>query len=663
MRVVIKGFGPFQRDYVLKLKPGINVIRGANAAGKTTIIKALKLALYKLNPQEMLEVSTLINDNAKTCYIEVDTLERKAILEASKDKISKNEFIIDSIEAKEFCFLTADSELLAEVIGQRRINKLLKSYSQKIELVHLLKVMNLIEESLSKTRDRVKREIMELEIIKNRLREIEKEISNLEKEKKELEEKKRKAEKEYEEKLSEIAKKIGEDYENLAEKIKELRKEIDAKEENLNRKEIELEKLRKEIRELSKKIGQITIDIKAKESIKMGREENLRILYEKLNSLDQEISKAKEKYDQLSSEQNELLRKLSIIESADSLYLAHLLAHQTCPIYDPVLVKKCPYVKELQEEFKEIQEFMKKKQELISKQLKEISNVIQEIETKIREREKVRVEIEEEEEEIRKIEEEIKNLKKESAEMERELEAKKEDEEKLNSEIKRLFNELKALKTKYIELEKKFSEVSPEIERIRKNLNKHKKKLEQILTQIQGKEKEKNNILSQMIKEKQTIQRSILELIILDALKKYLKNLEKTEEEKLVKWFNNFVNKLIQDLRYRYIESIELEYDRLSNEIIMRVKRPNVAEPADFRTLSEAERVTIAIALIYTLLRNKLQNNWIVFAIDAYTELLDDERLQALLRALGEDARSLSKYLVITKLDPNFAEPTVSYEL
>ncbi|RLE37912.1 hypothetical protein DRJ17_05470 [Candidatus Woesearchaeota archaeon] len=662
LRLSVRGVGPFTDRKEYLFSPGVTILEGNNGSGKTSLLKALYVAIsWSEDEGKKSVLSSLVNDELKE--IEIELFEDKNIINRIRAIKQEDRLILQEAYEQKFpqkiekyAFVFLENTLLTSAVINNDLTKLLRSYSEELEYPHLIVMRENLEhvlrgvlDRLEETLDKMQTNIRELKKIREKMEELKQQYIEKEHEKGKLED----AKKKLREKMPEEPKKLDEEIDQLRRKKDELLREKSDIEE--------------EIGDLKRKIENIRKDLEVLKNLNEEERGILDHLNQQLAKLNKEKQQKEEARIALEKEiANLQLQRIIYIqfermikEFSELMYSS--LSESYCPIFY-LEKRECPISRDITTKFQSKESFENYLLSLIERQKQEIDKKREEIEKRRAELEMIVNRVRELESKIdelntkieqrsKEINEKTKNLRELEARM-RELENKHET---IRNKIHELSAEIAHLEARRKEVVDKKTE--KELAVIEEKIGNIERELRELLEDMRVLQREENNI-----KEKNQDLLSYLKLLYAEALllKKAIAIVQekiKKEEEEFVKKLEEELNKLLAQLNYRGITKIKVNYEPRTRQITYLIFRDGIL--TDYSSLSTAEKLSITLITIYVLLNTKFQESWKVFILDSYGELLDDTRFQKFLQALNEVARTHSKYIIVTKVASDAEIPRV----
>jgi len=599
VRLHLKNIGGLVGEHVFELGEGINEVVAPNAAGKTTLIKAL---LAQLNPgDENVRPDALLNQDADEGYIKL-VLDGEEYYQVFRRQAGR----VVEVESKPLASDERFSWLLLDPYMGKLVAKIIVGEEDITDFIDLSLELSKLKERVQQLRYKEE----ELRIKREELLEKSKDLARLIKEREEigqkLEEKKREAEKIESERI-----KLKEETEKT---ISDLRRQIGTLQSRLD-------SYRKKSEETAERIKDIETKIRA-------LEEEVSAFYlehpdpkAKIETIDKEIDSVR-----------------STIRSHEER-LAEL--KKSNPVLADAVLRKLPYCPVCGREVENPEEFWTRRATELDKAIRKIVQSIEELSKRETGLLNAKGAIERGWATIRNIEGvEIPSLK-------NRLQLEKSNLDKLHEEIDAIESQIKVFEERIRELEAKI----PEEERRR--IEEHARKvvevnaLEEYLKGIN----ERIRDLGDVGRELETVEKELAE--IMGKHEKLEKDLYELRR-RVVLEFREIANSIIRKLGFTWFKSIALDEDR--GKYLIRVVRvfPSGREGKQMlRQLSTSERTGVALIAILTgyklgILSRYPQGKLIVLADEALLAF-DPERFNKVV----EELKNYGKYIVVTKL----AEP------
>lgn len=597
LRLRIENIGGIRTPLEVEFKRGLNVIKAPNATGKTSIVRGLEVIIGNVPPEDVLtdgeregKVVLSYDEQEYTAKlyrtgIESVKLERDLVpiydprtsliavaLPENKilRKLSEGDIVFSDVLEE----LSNAEKYLAIV---EAIRELIPEHKNRLRLLELD----------AKESERIKAQI---EVLKERIRIIEKELQELVEspEQKELSER--------------IAQLKNELQEKKTEK-KELERELKEKKSLLREKEAELKKVRGEITDLEQKYPGLDFDSKEKwyksqietleEKRKKETEPLLRKLYNEREAIIEQIKKL---------ERGEL-------ERGKCPFCA-----ETCPKYSDNLMRI--RLNELEEEIQDA----KAKDDEITQKIRELKAERDDVK---RDRERLRGL----KDRVRRlVEEEIPELKREVSRLEKEIKNKEREVERKQEEISEL--------EKKLEIEK--VEMQKERERKERTLD----QLRDELSDLEGQSKDLDKKYEKGVEKTKRY-----ELVVIEELTKLAEYFEErytTEKTGAKKVFNESIRRVFERLGFGGFSKIEI-----NKEDTLEIYREGGTKTTP-RKLSTSEGITVGLILMISAYEAYLKDRVPIFVLDEVTLSYDPTRFKEIVNYLAERV----PYLIITTVVP-----------
>ncbi|MEM4913141.1 MAG: AAA family ATPase [Desulfurococcaceae archaeon] len=600
MKIYIKNIGGLVGEYSFELKEGVNEVIAPNAAGKTSLVKAILALLDPSNPNvkpdEILNldsdegyVKLLVNGEE---YCRIFRREGGRVVEVVSKPLANDErfswLLLDQFTGVLVPKIFAGEEDVTEfvdlVFGLNKLRKVLEEKKSKEEELQVKR-----KHLLEKSRD-LARYIQEREEIERKLREKEKELQKIEVEKVRVKE-------------------------EIEKTIKELREHIGALNGKYNSYLKELEEVNERIKDLESRILALSRQVEE--------------FYHRYPD-------PKAKIDSIDKDIEDIRRTISKHEER----LAEM--NKTYPLIIDAIESNLRYCPLCGRPIEEPEKFWEQRKNKLSEAIKDIKNRVDELRDRELRLLNEKGRIESEWARIRDIEGvEIPSLKRRM-----ELEINKRN--LLERSIKEIENEMNVLSNRIKELESRMPE-------------EEKKRVEKFLT-ISGEVKALREYLEginrrilalgDVGRELEEIERELATVIReYSELEKKFYDLRR----EIVIEFRKIANEVIKKIGFTWFKSISLdEHEGRYLLKVVRVLPSGREEKQSLRQLSTSERITIAVVLVLTAYKLGITREYspdkILIIADEAMLAFDPERFENIVSEFKEYGR----YIVVTRL----VEPT-----
>lgn len=648
--LVLENVGGLSGLHNLKfIKGAVNVVKAPNAAGKSSVIKAVALCFsvpYKsrrlaeiardmgLLRQAGEAVEPLVYIGAKSARILMKFDGEEWKLDLFKDgnyvhvREGEERFLVTSL-------LTRSSPIL---------NKLLKGdvdFKWVVEAVSLADRYEIVARVIEKERNKARDLQVEVE---RRINEIE----NLKKEKITLEEAIRK----YRQEENELSSKLSELLATRRE-VSELRKQRDHLLAKIKEQEEKIKKFSESIKELKKRVEELSKRYEAKLAGKKRlEEENRELLKEieatskKLKELDEDLKNYEERLKEI-GEQVEALRveEGRLLAKSEMYEKASKLLAQSQKVLCPLCGEGYLTAKKLKEEESSVKRQLGEVRDRIGALLNERNKIY----SKLRERDELKKELEEltktRSETLTKLRdfeqalstylEEVKPIHERLAR----LEATFKDEEQLLNKYR---DELKEVDKSISELGKEEQIIVERIANLRGRLEEAEKQLKRIEKMLETRS------YIEIIGYRMTIERAkkVLEewLATLDGVLRSIQVEARKERIMAAELFNDQIKKVLKDSKFDYLD-VWIDASNFRLHVMDR----RVGVEVSPRILSEAERYVLAF-IIHVALKLAYSPYPPFFLIDEIALSLDETRKRAILNYLSHLAKENGWFVILTEL-------------
>ena len=606
MKLYLENIGGLVGEHVFKLSEGINEVVAPNAAGKTTLIKAL-LAL--LNPgDENVRPDVLLNQDADEGYVKL-VLDGEEYYRVFRRQAGR----VVEVESKPLARDERFSWLLLDPHMGKLVAKVIAGEEDVTDFIDL-------SLELSKLRERVQqlgRKEEELRVKREELLEKSKDLAKLIKEREETERK-------------------------LEEKRREA-KEIETERIKLK------EETEKAISDLRRQIGTLQgrLDSYRKKSEETA--ERIKDIEAKIRALEEEVSAFYLEHPDPKAEIEVIDKEIDSIRSTIRSHEERLAElKKSNPVLADAVLRKLPYCPVCGREVENPEEFWTRRATELDKAIREIVWSIEELSKRETELLNAKGAIERKWATIRNIEGvELPSLR-------NRLQLEKSNLEKLRKEMGEIESQIKVLEERIRELEaripeeerkrieelaRKVAEVNA-LEEYLKGINERIRSLGDVGRELEAVEKE----LAEIAEKREKLEKDLYEL-----------------RRGVVLEFREIANSIIRKLGFTWFKSIALDEDR--GRYLIRVVRvfPSGREDKQMlRQLSTSERMSIALITILTgyklgILARYPQSKLIVLADEALLAF-DPERFNRVV----EELKNYGKYIVATKLAEPGKIPTLT---
>jgi len=606
VKLYLENIGGLVGEHVFKLSEGINEVVAPNAAGKTTLIKAL-LAL--LNPgDENVRPDVLLNQDADEGYVKL-VLDGEEYYRVFRRQAGR----VVEVESKPLARDERFSWLLLDPHMGKLVAKVIAGEEDVTDFIDL-------SLELSKLRERVQqlgRKEEELRVKREELLEKSKDLAKLIKEREETERK-------------------------LEEKRREA-KEIETERIKLK------EETEKAISDLRRQIGTLQgrLDSYRKKSEETA--ERIKDIEAKIRALEEEVSAFYLEHPDPKAEIEVIDKEIDSIRSTIRSHEERLAElKKSNPVLADAVLRKLPYCPVCGREVENPEEFWTRRATELDKAIREIVWSIEELSKRETELLNAKGAIERKWATIRNIEGvELPSLR-------NRLQLEKSNLEKLRKEMGEIESQIKVLEERIRELEaripeeerkrieelaRKVAEVNA-LEEYLKGINERIRSLGDVGRELEAVEKE----LAEIAEKREKLEKDLYEL-----------------RRGVVLEFREIANSIIRKLGFTWFKSIALDEDR--GRYLIRVVRvfPSGREDKQMlRQLSTSERMSIALITILTgyklgILARYPQSKLIVLADEALLAF-DPERFNRVV----EELKNYGKYIVATKLAEPGKIPTLT---
>ena len=639
-------------------------MKAPNASGKTSLVKALKIVTCgNLKEKELIGI---LNEHETSGSVELSLNDNKytirLIRSGEKIRVFGSPFLIDpmdSSKAVESAFLDLESSLFRFITtGDREsLNRWLEGITDIIELERILRVAEHIEREYIYAWEAEKRKVSTQQ-------------EELKKVERDLVEKLEKIEKEIEAILGDpdymdylrIKHEFDERYEELETRREELRKERIEKKRELEKAKLNLDDLRFRLERLRTRKSQLERELKTLKDKKKVSAEKL-ISYEKtledLKAKIRDIDKQLNGYVQSTergvvkipgvrdrlAELRERLKKRSTQKDKMRCDWCGL------PIQEEVSCPKCGYkfnfaekiVDELYEIQKEVDTLEALENQLIEEKIsyqKEMDRIREEIRRiKVileRELNEKQTELSKTISDINKVERELKEVDRQIEKLSSELEDIESEISECDSEEFTIDQELKRTLTERISPEKvqQYEQLHSTYRTLEEKKASYEDQLILIRTRIAEVERRAEKL--QILERRAEIARKITSF--------FRRRIEDIRIQR-----KNLINEMLRK-NFTLLELAEFDRIELTDEGLELIRK-GASIPTDLGSLSDAEKALISIIIAH-ITKQIVIPDFPFFVIDTIAELMDDTRIERIIKELDEKARETGEIIVVSKLVP-----------
>jgi chromosome segregation ATPase len=648
--IILEDIGGLSRAHSLKfIRGAINIVKAPNAAGKSSIIKAIALCLSTplrskraaeiardmgllRQPGEAVEPLVHVNANMAKISIKFDNNEWKLSLSKEGDYTYTREgderFLITSV-------LTRSSVIFNKLL---RGDVNFKWIIEELSLASRYEVaVRVVEKKLNEMIDLlegIKRKREEIESLKRKSAELKEEINNYRREESELNAK-----------LSELLKghpeidKLREQRDQLITKIKEQ----DNKIKEINER---IKKIKKEIDELNKRYE---MELSEKESLEKKEKELIEVitlLENRLSKLDKRL----ENYEKRLNDINEQIEKLRIEEGR---FLAKKEIYEEALKLTPQLGKVICFLCE--QGYLTIDKLIQAKSSVES-QLNNIRNRISDL---ISEKNRIYSELKEREELKKKLDQ----FKAQRREITQKLQIIDRSLSIYFEEVKSLHENLSKFEEKLKEEEQLLTKYRTELEAIDESIRaigEEEQKIIENIALVRGRLKEAEKQLISLEKEIESAsyveilgRRFLLDnaekilniwIAVLEEVLKHLDTEARKERVMVAELFNEQVKKILWEFKFEYLD-VWID----ANHYKLHIVDKRVGREVSPRILSETERCVLAF-IIHMALKLTYTPHIPFFLIDEVALSFDEIRKKAVLKYLSELAKENGWFIILTEL-------------
>jgi chromosome segregation ATPase len=648
--IILEDIGGLSRAHSLKfIRGAINIVKAPNAAGKSSIIKAIALCLSTplrskraaeiardmgllRQPGEAVEPLVHVNANMAKISIKFDNNEWKLSLSKEGDYTYTREgderFLITSV-------LTRSSVIFNKLL---RGDVNFKWIIEELSLASRYEVaVRVVEKKLNEMIDLlegIKRKREEIESLKRKSAELKEEINNCRREESELNAK-----------LSELLKghpeidKLREQRDQLITKIKEQ----DNKIKEINER---IKKIKKEIDELNKRYE---MELSEKESLEKKEKELIEVitlLENRLSKLDKRL----ENYEKRLNDINEQIEKLRIEEGR---FLAKKEIYEEALKLTPQLGKVICFLCE--QGYLTIDKLIQAKSSVES-QLNNIRNRISDL---ISEKNRIYSELKEREELKKKLDQ----FKAQRREITQKLQIIDRSLSIYFEEVKSLHENLSKFEEKLKEEEQLLTKYRTELEAIDESIRaigEEEQKIIENIALVRGRLKEAEKQLISLEKEIESAsyveilgRRFLLDnaekilniwIAVLEEVLKHLDTEARKERVMVAELFNEQVKKILWEFKFEYLD-VWID----ANHYKLHIVDKRVGREVSPRILSETERCVLAF-IIHMALKLTYTPHIPFFLIDEVALSFDEIRKKAVLKYLSELAKENGWFIILTEL-------------
>jgi len=496
VKIKVVNIGGIEEPLEIELRKGINRILAPNAAGKTSLVRAIESILH-----DRIREDHLLNLGANEGLVELEYNERKYFRKLAKTSYGTvvtydKKLLLNDERVQLVSIATPENELIRSIeAGNEDVRWFISRVSGAEKLREKI-------EKLERERIRIEEELSELYAESRKARELEKERSKLLRRKKELEEELKKLPEidlTVEEKLF---KEIDERYKSLKDRIESLKSKMEKNRKEKEEKERELKEKKALLEDILKK------------------HPNIR---EEIDMLEREIRELIAKSQRIAQDLNFYIKTKEHIEEDIKRGVTKC----------PVCGYNIPSVEYWKRRLLDVEKEIKK----IKAELDKVENTITELENKKRELRDMEENVRELKESIERIRGELIGLDKTISEFEAELK----DLEKELREVAKRREELRSkIEKKKREVIEKRNKVKAELNRIIKDLEDVDKELERI-----------GDMESRIAEDEEKIREIEDELSHLRN--EYEKLLHAARSE-----FNSIVKKVLSEMGFKYFTLVEI---------------------------------------------------------------------------------------------------------
>jgi chromosome segregation ATPase len=648
--VVLEDVGGFGGVNSLKfIKGTINVVKAPNAAGKSTIIKAIAFCLsapYRsrnliefaremgLLRQPSEAVEPLIHMGASIAKISMKLDDKEWKLNIFKDgkytytQEGDERFLITSV-------LTRSSMILNKLLkGDVDFKEIIETVSMASRYENVAKVIETERNKIHEFQDSLERRMKELEDLAKEHMKLKEVIDN------------------YKHEESELSSKLSKLLASRPD-ISKLRDQRDQLLTNIREQENKVEDIKKKIRKLRGEIEQLNkrheTELIEKEHLEKENEQllkniesigrRLKELNEKLKGYEKRLKEISEQIEELRVEEGRLLAKDEIYEKALNLTAKS----------QRVLCFLC-------EEGYLTAEKLRRGELLIKKQLNIIRDKISAL---LSERNKIYSELKEKNE----LESELDKLRGQRTEVTQKLQSIERMLSTYSKEVKSLHEGLTGFEARLKEEEHILSRYRAELEVIEKSireLGETERTIVEKIAMLRGRLKEAEMRLNEI--ERKLEANSYIEIsghklslenakkvldvwtIVLDEFLRYIRGEAQKERIMAIELFNDQVKKVLKDSKLEYLD---VWIDASNYRLHVIDKRVGVEVSP--RILSEAERYVLALT-IHVALKLTYTPDLPFFLIDEVALSFDEIRKKAMLKYLSDLAKENGWFVVLTEL-------------
>jgi DNA repair exonuclease SbcCD ATPase subunit len=597
LKITIQNIGAFDIQKTFTLKKGINIIKAPNALGKTSLIKALELAVL---PEEELQdkghyMHLFATDPLATATVSIlseDKTWGRKFRRSNGSLLAVGEpFYENGGKAFMVCFAVPENELINLMIRGGSI----KSYIEDISDSHYYDL------AVKFLKDEKERSLQKLQYYRDRLFLLDELKGRMESEQKGLEElrtkldslppidhemlvRQKKITTEYEEKyrsLSEIKRRLGElrgQFEEINHTITDLEKRITSQDAL--------------IKEIEKQHPIIDAEIKETEA--------------KINSMESQLNKLITEQGYVEDQLN-IAREVVVKRQQYKDQICHACGRPLDPEH---LAKRIDYLTsrytELGVEIKKLQgsietlKASKRALEERKQRLMSYKDILREYKSQLQEQERKK---EQTEQKIFKLEKEKENL-------EQEL-------KKLEQTIDKQIKELLDLRTT----------LEVDIETRRSRIKALQARIEELTEEIKPAEKLEKRVL------------------FLEKALDYMEKRAKEVATAVINRFNERVNEIFDILRFKDFHKIEI--DDVNFKVHVYRSRNGQIIKFPLEALSTSERITLAVAMLIAG-KQEYFPDFPFFVLDELVTSYDPTRFQKLIQYLG----NVTDYVIVTSLAP-----------
>ncbi|RSN78710.1 MAG: hypothetical protein DSO07_06885 [Thermoproteota archaeon] len=627
-RIILENVGPFERK-TIELKEGcLNIIGMPNASGKSTILKAIALALsYPYTseftrraaarlglwaedpPQPMLRVGS----NKGHLELEINGL--RSVCEITYDDIFRKEGIGDD-RSLFTCFASTESEFMREIAeGNPDLSQVVSALS----LIDYYKRARIVAEEILNNikyiHEKAKGALESKNELLTKKRNIEEELEQIKKRIEELSARRDSLIKSRDPKLWERLSTLRGELKGINGKIRKKEEDLEEVYKKLRREE--LEKLMKDKEKLENKLKEIQEEIE-KLPFSGDREE----IRKRMDVIDKEVTRLGTEYSKW-----DLMKRL--LDEATKVIKGGVEGCPVCgsPTVNPTYIERklSEVTSKLQKLEREIRNLHNEKDKLVKalKSLGELKNKEDSISSELNYLKKL-----------------IKEIEDNAARYKPVIESCKIDLEELKRKREDVLNEIKALEMSTKDISDELGKVSRGLDELRGKQGVLEEKLNEIKREL-GSLEEHLEIMGIKVPAEKAVEICPRLIKSLEQLIEHLTDKIERQKADFAKRFNDAISHLLRDLQFELDAMID------PNTLELIVKREGKIQR--LTSLSLSERAALAL-LIQIALKEAFLPDVPIFLVDEVILGFDRSRVERIINYLLEMAKNKGMTIVLTRL-------------